>query len=191
MWRMTATPSSDSTSLSAPRMTSTGTFANFSNSGTSDGAGTGWGRVKTLEIAGSYAKATLPSGSCCATRRAKIRQNASSASGNARLCDAFTKAVISSQDATGPDPALDPDEFAKRLREIDWHRYRKHWVDITGYKIDPSTGGKKMRDINDGHGGKLRIVDAKAENTAAVINSVAKKILSPTWTDLKSDVNAK
>ncbi len=102
--------------------------------------------------------------------------------------DAYLQAI---QDATGPDPALDPDEFAKRLREIDWHRYRKHWVDITGYKIDPSTGGKKMRDINDGHGGKLRIVDAKAENTAAVINSVAKKILSPTWTDLKSDVNAK
>lgn len=102
--------------------------------------------------------------------------------------EAYLEAI---KDATGPDPALDPDEFAKRLREIDWHRYRKHWIDITGFKIDPKTGNKKMREIKDGSGGTFWIIDGKAENTAASINSAAKKILSPAWTDLTSTVNAK
>jgi hypothetical protein len=87
-------------------------------------------------------------------------------------------------------PALDPAEFAKRLAEIDWHRYRKHWIAITGFKVDKD-GKKKMRDIKDGHGGTLHIVDGKAENTAATINSVVNKILSPAWVELTSSENAK
>jgi hypothetical protein len=40
-------------------------------------------------------------------------------------------------------------------------------------------------------GGTLTIVDGKAENTAATINSVVNKILSPAWTDLTTTENAK
>jgi DNA-sulfur modification-associated len=87
-------------------------------------------------------------------------------------------------------PGLDPAEFAKRLTEIDWHRYRKHWIAITGFKVDKG-GYKKKRDIKDGYGGVLRIVEGKAENTAATINSVVNKILSPAWTDLTSSENAR
>jgi hypothetical protein len=90
-----------------------------------------------------------------------------------------------------PKPALDPAEYADRLRKIDWHRYRKHWITITGFKIDAKTGRKKTRDIKDGHGGLLKIVEGTATNTPAAIANVANKILSPSWEELTSDENAK
>lgn len=98
--------------------------------------------------------------------------------------------AIQAQDADAHDPALDPAEYAKRLQQIDWHRYRQHWIAITGFKVDKN-GKKKTRLIKDGRGGTLTIVDGKAENTAATINSTVNKILSPAWTDLTSSENAK
>jgi hypothetical protein len=100
-------------------------------------------------------------------------------------------AAIQSQNTETPEPALDPAEYAMRLQQIDWHRYRQHWITITGSKLDRRTGKKKTREIKDGEGGTLTIVEGKAENTPANIGNVASKILSPTWTDLTSPVNAK
>jgi DNA-sulfur modification-associated len=100
-------------------------------------------------------------------------------------------AAIQAQNADAPESVLDPHEYASRLQQIDWHRYRQHWIGITGSKIDRKTGEKKTRDIKDGKGGVLRIVEGKAENTAATIGNVAAKILSPAWTELKSTEDAK
>ncbi|ABS02331.1 hypothetical protein [Kineococcus radiotolerans] len=92
---------------------------------------------------------------------------------------AFLKAVADAPSATS---VLSVAEFEDRLGQIDWLRYRKHWIALTGYKLDRS-GSKKRREIKDGASKKV-IVEGKAENTAAAINSVVRKILSDTWTDL-------
>jgi hypothetical protein len=89
-----------------------------------------------------------------------------------------------------PKPVLDSSEFAERLQQIDWRRYRKHWIAITGYKIDSKTGEKKIREIKDGNGGILKIVEGTATNTPAAIGNVANKILSPAWKELTSTEDA-
>ena len=99
----------------------------------------------------------------------------------------FRKAVA---DAEKQAAKLTPSEFAERLEKIDWLRYRKHWIDLTGKKIDKD-GKAKKREIKDGSpGGKMTIVEGKAENTAAAINNMVNKIEGSTWTDLTSTVNA-
>ncbi|MBQ1065244.1 hypothetical protein [Micromonospora sp. D75] len=82
-----------------------------------------------------------------------------------------------------PEPVISFEEFAQRIHTIDWLRYRKHWISLTGYKIDRN-GKKKTREIKDGAGGKKLIVDGRAQNTAAHIGTVVNKILSNKWTDL-------
>jgi len=67
-----------------------------------------------------------------------------------------------------------------RLKQIDWLRYRKHWIDITGYAINKD-GVKKTFIVKST--GEEQIV-ALAQNSASFINAVANKILSNSWTDL-------
>lgn len=88
-------------------------------------------------------------------------------------------------------PRIPYDELTSRLREIDWHRYRQHWIAITGYKLD-KMGKKKTREIKDPEisDRKRIIVEGKAENTAATINNVVNKILSDGWKELCSDIDA-
>lgn len=88
------------------------------------------------------------------------------------------------------DPVVPFEELKERLTAIDWLRYRKHWIALTGSKLGRE-GQTKTRTIKDGTlQGKL-IVEGKAENTAATINSVVNKILSGTWRELTSEVDAK
>lgn len=89
-------------------------------------------------------------------------------------------------------PRIPYEELTFRLRKIDWHRYRQHWITITGYKLDKA-GKKRTREIKDPESpnGKRTIVESKAENTAATINNVLNKILSDSWKDLCSNVDAK
>jgi uncharacterized protein YfeS len=90
------------------------------------------------------------------------------------------------------EPARIPfDDFKERLREIDWHRYRQHWIKLLGHKVDKD-GNTKVREIKDpsAPGGKRTIVEGQAQNTAGTINIVVNKILSDSWKDLCSDVNA-
>jgi hypothetical protein len=92
-----------------------------------------------------------------------------------------------------PEPPKIPyDEFQRRIGAIDWHRYRKHWIDVTGYKID-SQGRVKTRIIKDpaSSDGKKLIVEGQAQNTAAAINTVVNRVLSDIWEELCSDVDAK
>jgi hypothetical protein len=79
-------------------------------------------------------------------------------------------------------PAVAWDELKDRLSKIDWLRYRKHWIDITGYK--KTKGKKKKRKITDPAGATIEVVEAQAQNTATVIGDVCDKLLSPSWSDL-------
>jgi hypothetical protein len=106
------------------------------------------------------------------------------------LIEADRKLVEAAQ-ADPPTPALSLDELKSRLSSIDWVRYRQHWIDVTGHKLDKE-GKKKTREIKDGtEGGKKTIVEGQAQNTAATIGFVLNKVLSDTWTELCSDVDAK
>ena len=76
-------------------------------------------------------------------------------------------------------------DLRDRLKMIDWVRYRRHWVALTGYRV-AKDGSKKTFTPK---GTTEPKVVALAQNTAAVIDAVANKILSPTWTDLCSEVD--
>ncbi|WP_024875939.1 DNA sulfur modification protein DndB [Saccharomonospora piscinae] len=97
------------------------------------------------------------------------------------------------RDAESQDPRISFDEFKSRLEKIDWHRYRKHWIKITGAKTDRKTGSTKTREIKDPEnpGAKKVVVEGKAENTAATIGAVVAKILSDNWEELCETTDAK
>lgn len=76
-------------------------------------------------------------------------------------------------------PKISFDELKYRLKTIDWHRYRKHWIALTGHSI--KDGKKKTFKLKSTGEEK---VAAKAQNTLGVIESVTSKILSDNWTDL-------
>lgn len=88
------------------------------------------------------------------------------------------------------DPVVSFDELKSRLEAIDWLRYRKHWIAITGSKLTRD-GQAKTRTIKDGTPQGKVVVEGKAENTAATISSVVNKILSATWRELASEADAK
>lgn len=79
-------------------------------------------------------------------------------------------------------PIVSADELRDRLSRIDWLRYRKHWIDITGYK--KSKGKKKKRKITDPSGATVEVVEAQAQNTATVISDVCDELLANSWEDL-------
>ena len=84
--------------------------------------------------------------------------------------------------ATAVEPPISDGELRDRLSKIDWLRYRKHWIDITGLK--KSKGKKKKRKITDPSGTTIEVVEAQAQNTATVIADVCDKLLAASWTDL-------
>lgn len=79
-------------------------------------------------------------------------------------------------------PPMTFEEFSDRLGAIDWLRYRKHWILLTGCAI--KAGGKRTFKLKETGEEKVK---AQAPNTAVVIDKVADKILSSTWTDLCGD----
>jgi hypothetical protein len=76
-------------------------------------------------------------------------------------------------------PSVTFDELKDRLRQIDWLRYRKHWIAITGCPL--KDGKKKTFKLKSN--GELKVV-AYAQNTAATIGAVKDKILSKSWYEL-------
>jgi hypothetical protein len=95
-------------------------------------------------------------------------------------------ATVEANEGKYPAPDVDREEFVERLSQIDWLRYRRHWVALTGAKIDKASGTPKQRTLKTGE----TVVDAKAENTPTVIAAVRSKILSDSWTDLTASINA-
>lgn len=81
-------------------------------------------------------------------------------------------------------PKISLTEMKHRLEKIDWLRYRKHWIEITGYSMKD---GKKRTFFLKSTGEEQ--VVALAQNNANFISAVASKILSDTWTDLCNNEN--
>lgn len=102
----------------------------------------------------------------------------------------YDEAVALAEQSAEP-PRIEFVELRRRIQEIDWHRYRKHWIALTNYKRD-NNGRKKVREIKDPEnpGAKKLIVDAQAQNTPASIATVVNKILSDSWQDLCSHEDA-
>lgn len=105
------------------------------------------------------------------------------------VAEAEAAYIAATKSATAQTPVLTVDELKERLSRIDWLRYRRHWVEITGHKVDKA-GKKKTRLIKNGTASGKTIIDSKAENTAGTINSVVNKILSDHWTDLTASNDA-
>lgn len=76
-------------------------------------------------------------------------------------------------------PKVSFDELKERLYKIDWLRYRKHWITITGCPL--KDGKKKTFRLKST--GEPKVVPY-AQNTAAIIGTVKNKILSDEWLDL-------
>lgn len=81
-------------------------------------------------------------------------------------------------------PKVSFDEFKSRLEKIDWYRYRRHWIALTGYAV--TKGQKKTFTLKESG---TEVVVAKAQNTAVYIESVCDKILSDSWEELCSQEN--
>ena len=77
---------------------------------------------------------------------------------------------------------ITPAELDRRLHAIDWHRYRKHWIAITGYVQNKDTS-KKTFILKET--GEEKVI-AKSPNVYNIVTAVSNKILSNTWTDLCS-----
>ncbi|MGF6947885.1 hypothetical protein QF028_000378 [Neobacillus sp. B4I6] len=80
-------------------------------------------------------------------------------------------------------PDVNFEELKKRLQNIDWLRYRKHWISLTGYKL--KDGKKKTFKLKNGE----EKVVGQAQNTPTIIDAVTKKILSNSWEDLCKEVD--
>jgi hypothetical protein len=101
------------------------------------------------------------------------------------LEEAFKKQLRVEKENWDKKPEVTFDQLSDRLSRIDWLRYRKHWIDITGAKLK---GGKRKTFV-------LKSTDeeqvlGQAQNTATVIHAVKSKILSDSWEELTKNANA-
>jgi hypothetical protein len=98
---------------------------------------------------------------------------------------AFQQAIKdSNQNRPTFTPIISFEEFAERLSKIDWHRYRAHWIKITGLskKGDKKKTTKLKSEEN-------LVVEGLAQNSPAFIKEVKDKILSDSWQDLTKSKN--
>ena len=96
--------------------------------------------------------------------------------------DNFSNHITKLRELNYAKPEITPEELDKRLHAIDWHRYRKHWINITGYVQNKDTS-KKTFILKET--GEEKVV-AKSPNVYNIVTAVSNKILSNTWTDLCS-----
>jgi len=75
-------------------------------------------------------------------------------------------------------------ELKKRLKAINWLRYQKAWVQLTGPKMGKD-GKPRAQELK----GVGNVVLGQAQNTMLVIDAVKTKILSKSWADLCSEEN--
>ena len=100
--------------------------------------------------------------------------------------EAFQNALIEERNGWDEEAVISLDELKDRLRQIDWLRYRKHWVELTGAKVDKH-GDRRTKLLKST--GTLK-VSGQAQNTATSIQAVKSKILSPNWRQLTEAVDA-
>ena len=100
--------------------------------------------------------------------------------------DAFKNAVIQERATWNEEAQLSLDELKNRLSKIEWLRYRKHWVELTGAKVDKN-GNLRTKVLKST--GTPKVI-GQAQNTATSIQTVRNKILSPNWEQLTQTVDA-
>ena len=115
-------------------------------------------------------------------------QNAVGAKIEGKTAEEAFKAAIEERE-WDKKPQVSFDELKRRLNEIDWLRYRKHWVSLTGFKVDKKTGKPKLVKLKSLNGEER--VAAQAQNTQSVIGAVATKILSNSWEELTKSTDYK
>jgi hypothetical protein len=98
--------------------------------------------------------------------------------------EAFLDELNTQQAGWQKAPTVPFDELKVRLEQIDWLRYRHHWVALTGAKMKD---GKKRTFKLKATGEEK--VQGQAQNTQTVISSVRDKILSASWKDLTEKVD--
>ncbi|MDQ3933701.1 MAG: hypothetical protein M3340_03625 [Actinomycetota bacterium] len=77
-------------------------------------------------------------------------------------------------------PPISTKQFEHRLRRIDWVRHRKHWVDLTHFTRDATTGKPNVKTLADG----TIVIKAKAPTQKEVIAGIEGTILGPDWKTL-------
>ena len=102
------------------------------------------------------------------------------------LEQAFIEQWEEEKKATPPKQVITFDELKDRLQKIDWLRYRKHWIKLTGAKLAKNGKQKtyKLKSVPE------EKVDGQAQNTKTVIAMVRDKILSDKWQDLTGSEDA-
>jgi hypothetical protein len=102
------------------------------------------------------------------------------------LEQAFLEQLEEEKSAPPPKQVITFDELKQRLEKIDWLRYRKHWIKLTGAK-QAKNGKSKMYKLKSVPDEK---VEGQAQNTKTVIAIVRDKILSDKWEDLTTSEDA-
>ena len=94
--------------------------------------------------------------------------------------ETFQHALVQEVDNWVDEDTISLDELKDRLNRINWLRYKKHWVELTGAKVDKNanTRTKMLKST-----GTFKVV-GQAQNTATSIQMVKNKILSPNWEQL-------
>jgi hypothetical protein len=102
------------------------------------------------------------------------------------LEQAFLDQLEDEKSATAPKQVITFEELRERLKKIDWLRYRKHWIKLTGAKLGKDGKPKtyKLKSVPD------EKVEGQAQNTRTVIAMVRDKILSSSWEDLTATDDA-
>jgi hypothetical protein len=101
--------------------------------------------------------------------------------------EAFKQTIAEETVKWEKEPSLALSELIKRLKQIDWSRYRRHWIALTGHKVNKD-GTKKTFKLKSTSEEKVM---GQAQNTPAAISAVKNKILSSNWTDLTSNEDEK
>lgn len=103
------------------------------------------------------------------------------------LEQAFLDQLEDEKGATPPKQVITFEELKERLKKIDWLRYRKHWIKLTGAKLGKDGKNKTYKLKSESE----EKVEGQAQNTRTVIAIVRDKILSNSWEDLTSSEDAK
>ena len=74
-------------------------------------------------------------------------------------------------------PPIKPQEFQKRLAQVDWVRHRKHWVAITGFTRNADDGSANTKVLANG----TTVIKAKAPSQQEVIVGIEGKLLGSDW----------
>jgi hypothetical protein len=103
------------------------------------------------------------------------------------LEEAFTEQLEEEKQKPPVQPVITFEELKDRLEKIDWLRYRKHWIKLTGPKQgkDGKLKTFKLKSTSE------EKVEGQAQNTHTVIGNVRDKILSDKWEDLTSTEDQK